>query len=292
MTEIQNSILQNDDHDARTTFTALVDEASDALHLDASEEEKERLGHFIVGAWEDLTACTKCGKDDDATLACARRTLVRENGVLHPAVMRCERYYAVQSARRTARLFGTSHLGERFRSRTFDTFCPEEGSRAAYDACRTLAESFERGRRGLLIAGGCGSGKTHLAASVVHSLVEQGFRAMLMTTTRFLETLKGAFGDSERTRAIRDELYSADLLVLDDVGAEHMSDWARSELFSLLNERYETMKTTILTTNLSLAALTNHLGERTVSRIAEMTDGVRITAGDRRLRRHTERRTP
>ena len=73
MTEIQNQLpLKAPPHLTKTTrtpFAALVDEASDALGLDATEEEKERLGHWIVGAWEDQKACSTCTKDDDEVLA-------------------------------------------------------------------------------------------------------------------------------------------------------------------------------------------------------------------------------
>ena len=294
MTEIQNQISKHSPphltNSTRTPFAALVDEASDALGLDATEEEKERLGHWIVGAWEDQKACSTCTKDEGDVLACGQRTLLREDGIIRPVTRRCEKYHAVCAARRTARLFGQSHLGDRFKSRTFNTFRVTDDNKTAYRACRALAEHFAPGARGLFLSGSCGTGKTHLAGAIVHTLIKRGYRAMLMTTNRLLDTLKGAFGDNERTARIKEELATCDLLVLDDIGAEHISDWAKSELFSLLNERYEMNKTTILTTNLSIEALTARLGKRTISRIAEMTDGIRIVSDDYRLRRHLERR--
>lgn len=294
MTEIQNHALCKAPlhltKPTRTPFAALVDEASDALGLDATEEEKQRLGHWIVGAWEDQKACSTCTKNGDDVLACGQRTLIREDGIIRPVTRRCEKYHAVCVARRTARLFGKSHLGERFRTRTFGTFRVTDDNKTAYQACRALADNFTPGTRGLFLSGGCGTGKTHLAGAIVHTLIRKGHHAMLMTTNRLLDTLKSAFGDTERTARIKEELATCDLLVLDDIGAEHISDWAKSELFNLLNERYEMNKTTILTTNLSIDALAARLGQRTISRIAEMTDGIRIVSDDHRLRRHLERR--
>ncbi len=294
MTEIQNFISHKAPphltKPSRTPFAALVDEASDALGLDATEEEKERLGHWIVGAWEDQKTCADCNKDDDDVLACGQRTLIREDGIIRPVTRRCEKYHAVCTARRTARLFGQSHLGDRFKTRTFNTYRVTDDNRTAYQACRALADNFTPGARGLFLSGTCGTGKTHLAGAIVHALIKKGHHAILMTTSRLLDTLKGAFGDNERTARIKEELATCDLLVLDDIGAEYISDWAKSELFNLLNERYEMNKTTILTTNLSIDALTARLGKRTISRIAEMTDGIRIVSDDWRLRRHLERR--
>lgn len=272
--------------EVRTPFAERVDEADDALKLEATDEEKLLFGHWIVGAWEDVLSCRDCAKTDDEVLACAKRTVVREDGVLRPTVMRCERYQAVCNRRRTERLFGQSRIGTRFQSRTFETFETDETNRRAYELCRKLADDFPHTTRGLLLSGGCGSGKTHLAAAIVHALLRRGCHALFLTSGRYLDTLKGAFGNAELLRSLQEEVRCAALLVLDDLGAEHTGDWSRSELFSLLNDRYENMRPTVLTTNLSLAELTARLGERTVSRIAEMTDGVRLRSPDRRLMRH------
>lgn len=288
-TSAQSSLAAFDTADTvfdRTPFAARVDEADDALKLAATDEEKLLFGHWIVGAWEDTLACRDCTKSDDEVLACAKRTVVRENGTLRSSAMRCDRYRIVRNRRRLERLFGQSQLGARFQKRTFDTFQTDETNRRAYEACKHLADTFPKTARGLLLAGGCGSGKTHLAAAIVNALIERGYRGVFLTSGRYLDSLKGAFGNAERMRAVQEEARRADLLVLDDLGAETISDWGKSELFALLNDRYEQMLPTVLTTNLTMKELTSRLGERTVSRIAEMTDGVRIAAPDRRLLRH------
>lgn len=272
--------------DGRTMFAHRVDEADDALGLEATAEEKLKLGHWIVGAWEDTLACRDCNKSDDDVLACGKRTLIRENGTIRFAVMRCDRYRLVCRRRRLERLFGQSRLGTRFSDRTFDTFETDESNRRAYEMCRKLADTFPQTTRGLLLAGGCGSGKTHLAAATVHALIARGYHAVFVTVGRYLDSLKNAFGDADKTRTLQDEVRRCDLLALDDLGTEHISDWARSELFSLLNDRYEQMLPTLLTTNLTMEELTARLGQRSVSRIAEMTDGVRLHSLDRRLLRH------
>lgn len=290
MTEIHTTLEEKLAHYRtiydKTPFAHRVDEADDALGLCATQAEKEAYGHWILGAWEDILACRTCTKKDDDVLACAKRTVIREDGKLRSAMMRCDRYLRVCKQRRTDRLFGQSRLGKRWEKRTFDTFQVDDTNRRAYEACRQLADDFSQRERGLLLAGDCGSGKTHLAAAVVHALIDQGRHAIFLTGGRYLDSLKDAFGDPDKTRRIRHEARSADLLVLDDIGAEMNGDWARSEFFSLLNDRYEQMRPTILTTNLSMDELTARLGKRTVSRIAEMTDGIRLHSADRRLQRH------
>jgi DNA replication protein DnaC len=78
---------------------------------------------------------------------------------------------------------------------------------------------------------------------------------------------------------------TAPILILDDLGAEKISDWVREQLYIIINRRYENMLPTIVTTNCTTAELVERLGERTVSRLIEMTDAYKITTDDYRLKK-------
>ena len=71
---------------------------------------------------------------------------------------------------------------------------------------------------------------------------------------------------------------------MDDLGAEKPSDWVSEQLYMIINSRYEDMLPTIITTNCNTKELIERLGERTVSRIIEMTEPVTIKASDYRLK--------
>jgi DNA replication protein DnaC len=87
--------------------------------------------------------------------------------------------------------------------------------------------------------------------------------------------------DSDKLVKLTEE---AQLLVLDDLGAEKPSDWVREQLYVIINRRYENMLPTIITTNCTTKELIDKIGQRTVSRIVEMTTPYKITAEDYRLR--------
>jgi DNA replication protein DnaC len=79
-----------------------------------------------------------------------------------------------------------------------------------------------------------------------------------------------------------ERLTSVDLLHIDDLGAEKRSDWVLEQLYALINERYETQRSMLITTNLPHEALEEQIGARTVSRLSQICDQVRLSGDDRR----------
>jgi DNA replication protein DnaC len=76
----------------------------------------------------------------------------------------------------------------------------------------------------------------------------------------------------------------ADLLVLDDLGAEKPTEWALEKIYQIVNSRYESLGPMIITTNLDLNSLERLLGERTFGRILEMCVPVEVGGEDHRRR--------
>jgi len=83
----------------------------------------------------------------------------------------------------------------------------------------------------------------------------------------------------EMERALR-----ADLLILDDLGAEKPTEWALEKIYQLVNLRYESLRPMIATTNLDLNSLERLLGERTFGRLIEMCLPVEVSGEDYRKR--------
>jgi DNA replication protein DnaC len=82
-----------------------------------------------------------------------------------------------------------------------------------------------------------------------------------------------------------ERLTGVDLLHLDDLGAENRTDWVIEQLYALVNERYESKKALVVTTNLDESELERQIGERVVSRLVEMCgDPLPLFDEDRRLR--------
>jgi DNA replication protein DnaC len=85
--------------------------------------------------------------------------------------------------------------------------------------------------------------------------------------------------------ALFELLTSVDLLHIDDLGAEKRSDWVLEQLYALVNERYESQRSILVTTNLDEAALEDQIGPRTVSRLVEICgDPLPLFGEDRRIK--------
>lgn len=150
------------------------------------------------------------------------------------------------------------------------------------------AESSRETRRGSYIHGAVGTGKTHVAYAIAEH-VEQDMKAPVMfwNTTELFAAMKNDF-DKRRQYAdyetTIDKLLSfTGLLFLDDIGAEKPSEWVAEQLYLLVNRRYERGYVTFFTSNLPISELSERLGDRTASRIAEMCDIYPLTGADRRI---------
>jgi DNA replication protein DnaC len=103
----------------------------------------------------------------------------------------------------------------------------------------------------LVLAGGIGVGKTHLAAAIVRGVILQGRSAMFISALGYLEHLKNTFENSvaDLYHAMTDHVKSVNCLAIDDFGAEKPSEWTIERLYDLINTRIERNLQTIITTN-------------------------------------------
>ena len=121
---------------------------------------------------------------------------------------------------------------------------------------------------GLLFWGAPGTGKTYCASCIVNALLGDNISAVCASVPRLLDKTS-KFEDIER---VLSAIETADLVVMDDIGAEYGSEFKLEKLYQLVNARYTSKKTTIYTTNLSLEKLrfpTNMTLQRIYSRILE-----------------------
>jgi DNA replication protein DnaC len=139
--------------------------------------------------------------------------------------------------------------------------------------------------RGLLLIGREGTGKTHVAVAILRGVLEKGFTGLYWNVPElFLELRRIINGDAQASEGdVFDEARGADLLVLDDLGAEKTSDYVLDRLYVLINGRYENDMPTIITTNRSIEELRQQLGPHITSRICEMCVAVEFPEGDYRL---------
>lgn len=126
----------------------------------------------------------------------------------------------------------------------------------------------------LFIFGQYGCGKTGLAVCAMADRVQQtGCDAYFTTTPNLLDRIRSTYAKEAKgdESQVLDALKRATLLVLDDLGAERVTDWVSEKLFTLINHRHDHQLATIITSNLSLAELNDRLDPRIAWRIAEMS---------------------
>ncbi len=141
-------------------------------------------------------------------------------------------------------------------------------ARYAYDTAKEYADTFRVGERNLLFIGGTGLGKTHLSTAIARRVIEKGFYVLY-------ESAQNIFSDFEydRFRARGDEApraekyFSADLLILDDLGTEMMTQFSVSCLYNLLSTRLNRGKSTVVSTNLDERGIRDAYDDRITSRL-------------------------
>ena len=126
--------------------------------------------------------------------------------------------------------------------------------------------------RGAIFLGNVGTGKTHLAVSIgKHVMRKHGASVLFVSVQRAIRSIKDTWarGSSVTEAQAVALLTFPDLLILDEVGVQHGSEYERQVLFDVLNERYETRKPTIFLSNKTLDEFKVVMGERVMDRLRE-----------------------
>lgn len=123
---------------------------------------------------------------------------------------------------------------------------------------------------GLYITGPSRAGKSYSASALAKAFVASGYSTVLTTSIAMLDDVKASFDGDARSGVSR--FASCDVLIIDDLGKENANSWVMTTLFQIINERYESMRPTIVTTQYSLEEL-----RRRMSRSGEKESAIAIT---------------
>ena len=182
----------------------------------------------------------------------------------------------------------------RYQKCSFSTFTtyPNEDLLRAVDKARGFAADFPVVEKGLLLIGRPGIGKTHLAVAALREVVlRTSARALYYDTRTLLSTIRSTFNPVTRTSEaeVLDRVMGAELLVLDDLGAERATDWVADTMNLIVNTRYNDRRPTIFTTNYhdlpdheDLESLHVRVGFRMYSRLREMCEFLEYDGPDYR----------
>lgn len=195
--------------------------------------------------------------------------------------------------RKMERLIRASKIPKAMKRCTFDTFITT-GDPMIRTAKGLAMASVEDGAS-IILGGGTGVGKTHLAIAMVQEAVSRGRDALFVPVVDLLDEIRSGY-DEGTADAIQEAVKEADCVALDDLGAQRSTSWVSERLFSVIDARYRLGKQTVITTNAcSMSQLEKMLGERgarIVSRLTEMAQPLFIKARDFRTRKNVQQRLP
>jgi len=221
-----------------------------------------------------------------------------------------------QEAEREARRLAAARIPERYRDCTLDTFNIYTGADPSLGKALRDARHFvdvypvDTGGKGLLFTGTMGVGKTHLAVGVLQRLVrERGVKGLFCDYRELLKSIQNSYNPQVKTTELEllQPVFAAEVLVLDDLGAQKPNEWVWDTVALILNTRYNGQQATIITTNypdqpagtgfkndkngakpaVNGDTLGDRIGDRMLSRLSEMCVPVEMTGQD--LRRTVKR---
>ena len=247
-----------------------------------------------------LEVCSQCGGDG---------VILRIDSEGRRAVRVCDCQNTVRSVHRVS----ASKIPPRYQHcslESFDTAFP--GADPSLQRALMMVQGFIRDYpfatdgRGLIFTGSIGVGKTHLAVGTLKMLVEdRGARALFCDYRELLKQIQHSYNPQVHTTEldVLKPVFDAEVLVLDELGAQKPTDWVWDTVALILNARYNDKKTTIITSNypdmpvagLNLTSaqqsaraetLGDRIGERMRSRLAEMCAPIEMAGPDfRRIKR-------
>ena len=124
---------------------------------------------------------------------------------------------------------------------------------------------YGKNMKGLYLHGNFGCGKTYILSACFNEMQKRGFTTKIVYLPDLLRTIKGDF---EAMNDIMDELCRVDLLLIDDIGAEKVTDWGRDEILgTILQSRMNEHKTTFFTSNFTIRELEEHLSNKGIDKV-------------------------
>lgn len=136
-------------------------------------------------------------------------------------------------------------------------------------SCITYARDFDNHEKNLFFYGSPGLGKTFLSHAIAKDLLEKGKIVLYQTAGDLIDFIRNNKFDhnQQEENPMLERIFRSDLLIIDDLGTEYLTEFAKMELYNIINKRLLTGKKMVISTNLSLRELQEKYPNRLTSRI-------------------------
>ena len=238
---------------------------------------------FSTDYLEDVYKCSKCL--DTGTIeggvkcSCFKQKLIAK-------------YYQMSNLSRAI-------AGENFDSFSLDYYStvihensgvsPREKMEIIYRYAKKFVAEFEENRGNLFFHGKVGLGKTFLCNCIAKDVLDMGHTVLYLPATKLFKVIEDARFNRSELESPNEQInffYTAELLIIDDLGTEFSTLATQSALFDIVNSRILDGKATIISSNLSPKDLESHCSDRLVSRFIEHYEFFHFIGDDIRMKKH------
>lgn len=258
---------------ARLSGEGCAFDSLDAFLQSLKEEEAALLltNGYAADSFEPIYTCKKC----------------RDTGFINGMPCSCLKQKMIQTFYMQSNIQKNLET-ENFEHFSFDYYNKKPDGKHAlsqYDYMKAVlakakdyVNHFSEKGGNLIFYGPTSLGKTYLSNCIAKELLDQGYSVLYMTATRLFDQLlpnvliKKTYSAEEMNQY--EYLFQADLLIIDDLGTEFITDFTRPQLYQCINERLLSDKATIISTNMQLEDLRDVYDERLSARIIERYTGI------------------
>ena len=269
--------------------------------LDVKDEIKARYTSSLQEVAEVDIICNSCKwlANCPYDIVGLKKIAVANENVINFMYKKCEYKEKDDKSKEYLENIYIYKMPREIREASFKNIYKDDSNRLeAIKFLKHFYDNYRKGERikGLYLYGNFGCGKTYLISALFNELAKKDIKSTIIYFPEFLRSLKASFGNNDDTYGDKfDAVKEANLLLLDDIGAEKLSDWARDEVLGvILQYRMEEHLPTFFTSNLSLKELEEHLqigrgsedkikARRIIERVKYLTDELEMISVNRRV---------
>lgn len=212
---------------------------------------------------EEKENCAKCSSIVNCSnlLTGHYTKLDYNNGQFYSSLVKCDRQRKSEQEELKSNLFKSQYVPHSILKATFKNIDQASGREDAFAALLEFCLAYQpnNNQKGIYLFGPLGVGKSHMMAAVANKLAEKGVSTLMIYMPDFFREIKSSIQDNTINVKI-EALKDVEVLILDDIGAETISQWERDEILgAILQARMVNCKPTLYTSNLDLKALEEHL---------------------------------